>query len=200
LNLYKAAQTAPIGLIFMLGSALDRPAAAQLSFDWPGASQVSLGWPAGSPITLGSPGEPPSFAIGGGAFDVLPNDKHPGSGVTGLVQGDYRFGDVAWIFAPFLGAMGTGKGASYVYVGFGFDLNLPYHFVLTPSFAGGYYQPGRGINLGYYWEFRSGAELGYRFWGDRRFGVGFYHMSNAGLGKATNPGVEFVNAVLTAPF
>jgi lipid A 3-O-deacylase len=189
-----------IGLLLVLGSALCRSATAQLSLGWAAPSQVSLGWPAGSPITFGSPGEPPSFAIGGGAFDVLPNDKHPGSGATGLVLGEYRFGDAAWIFAPFAGAMGTGKGASYVYVGFGFDVNLPYRFVLTPSFAGGYYQPGRGINLGYYWEFRSGAELDYRFWGDRRLGVGFYHMSNAGLGKATNPGVELVTVVLTAPF
>ncbi len=166
---------------------------------WPAAAQVSLGWPASAPITFGSPGEPSRFAIGGGAFDVLNTQKHPGSRTTGLVLTEFRLGDMAWIFAPFAGVMGTGQAASYVYVGFGFDINLPYRFVLTPSFAGGYFQEGHGINLGYYWEFRSGAELDYRFFGDRRFGVGFYHMSNAGLGKH-NPGVELVTAVLTAPF
>ncbi len=190
MNRRNTAQRAGIGIVAVLGVALGRPAAAQ----------VSLGWPASSPITFGSPGDPPRIALGGGAFDVLPNYKHPGSGVTGMALSEFRFGDVAWIFAPFAGIMGTAKGATYLYVGFGFDVNLPYNFVITPSFAGGYYQEGHGINLGYYWEFRSGAEIDYRFWGDRRFGVGFYHISNAGLGKANNPGVELVNAVLTAPF
>lgn len=168
-----------MGLALALGIAVARPALAQVSF--------------------GSPGDPPRFAIGGGAFDVLPDPKKPGNGTTGLALGEYRFGDVLWIFAPFVGAMGTGKGAVYTYVGFGFDINFPYNFVVTPSFAGGYFEGGHGINLGYYWEFRSGAELDYRFANDRRLGVGFYHISNAGLGRE-NPGVELATVILTAPF
>ena len=134
-----------------------------------------------------------------GAFDVLPDPIKPGHGVTGLALGEYRFGDVVWIVSPFIGAMGTGKGAVYTYVGFGFDINLPANFVVTPSFAGGYYYNGTGINLGSWWEFRSGAELDYRFTDKKRLGVGFYHISNAGLGRQ-NPGVELATMVLTAPF
>lgn len=155
--------------------------------------------PAAAQVTFGSPGDPPRIALGGGAFDVLSDNKKPGHGTTGLVLGEYRFGDVWWILSPFVGAMGTGKGAVYTYVGFGFDINFPYSFVLTPNFAGGYFHGGTGIDLGYWWEFRSGLELDYRFANDRRLGVGFYHISNAGLGKE-NPGVELVTVVLTAPF
>jgi lipid A 3-O-deacylase len=149
-------------------------------------------------VTFGSPGDPPRVAIGGGAFDVIP-ETHPGSGTTGSVLSEFRFGDQWWILAPFVGAMGTGKGAVYTYVGFGFDIHIPYNFIITPSFAGGYSESGHGINLGYWWEFRSGAELDYRFSNDRRLGVGFYHISNAGLGHR-DPGVELVNVTLTAPF
>ena len=155
--------------------------------------------PAAAQVSFGSPGDPPRFVIGGGAFDVLPDPKKPGHGVTGLALGEYRFGDVVWIVSPFIGAMGTGKGAVYTYVGFGFDINLPANFVVTPSFAGGYYYNGTGINLGSWWEFRSGAELDYRFTDKKRLGVGFYHISNAGLGRQ-NPGVELATMVLTAPF
>jgi lipid A 3-O-deacylase len=167
-----------IGLTLAFGLGISRLAAAQ--------------------VTFGSPGDPPRVVIGGGAFDVIP-EHHPGSGTTGLVMGEFRFGDTLWILSPFFGAMGTGKGAVYTYVGFGFDVHVPYSLILTPTFAGGYSNSGHGIDLGYWWEFRSGAELAYRFANDRRLGVGFYHISNAGLGTH-DPGVELVNVVLTAPF
>lgn len=179
MNLTTAARGAGIGALAALGIVVAQPARAQ--------------------VTFGSPGDPPRIALGGGAFDVLPDTKKPGHGATGLALGEYRFGDVLWIVSPFLGVMGTGKGAVYTYVGFGFDVNLPYDFVFTPSFAGGYFHSGRGVDLGYWWEFRSGAELDYRFDGNRRLGVGFYHISNAGLGSK-NPGVELATVVLTAPF
>jgi lipid A 3-O-deacylase len=159
---------------------------------------LAAGHRAQAQISFGSPDDPPRVAIGGGAFDVIP-ESHPGSGTTGLVLGEFRFGDKLWILSPFIGAMGTGKGAVYTYVGFGFDVHFPENFILTPSFAGGYFGSGHGIDLGYWWEFRSGAELAYRFSGGRRIGVGFYHISNAGLGNH-DPGAEFATFVLTAPF
>lgn len=155
--------------------------------------------PAEAQITFGSPNDPPRFAIGGGAFDVLPDKKKQNAGTAGLVLGEYRFGDVWWILSPFIGAMGTGKGAFYGYFGIAFDINFPGNFVLTPSGAAGYFENGGGINLGSWWEFRTGAELDYRFADNRRIGVGFYHMSNAGLGKE-NPGIELATFVLTVPF
>ena len=130
---------------------------------------------------------------------MLPDAKKPGHGVTGLALSEYRFGDVWWVLSPFVGVFGTAKGAFYGYFGIGFDVNFPYNLVLTPSAAAGYFEGGQGINLGSWWEFRTGAELDYRFADQRRLGVGFYHMSNAGIGKE-NPGIELATMVFTVPF
>ena len=160
---------------------------------------VAAAHPAAAQIAFGSPTDPPRIAIGGGAFDVLPENVRPGIGATGLALAEYRFGDVLWILAPFVGAFGTGKGAFYGYGGFGFDINFTERLVMTPSTAVGYFQHGTGIDLGANCEFRSGAEFAYRFENLSRLGVGFYHISNAGIGKH-DPGAEFVTLVLTMPF
>jgi lipid A 3-O-deacylase len=178
-SLRRPAKWAGTGILVALGVAMSHPAVAQ--------------------ITLGSPADPPRIAIGGGAFDVLPDSVRPGSGATGLALGEYRFGDVLWALAPFVGAFGTGKGAFYGYGGFGFDINFFERFVATPTAAVGYFTHGTGIDLGAHTEFREGAEFAYRFENLSRLGVGMYHMSNAGIGKH-NPGVELVTLVLTMPF
>lgn len=162
------------------------------------ALSVALVRPAAAQITFGSPADPPRIALGGGAFDVLPNSGKPGSGATGLALSEYRFGDVLWIVAPFIGVMGTGKGAFYGYGGFGFDINIFNKWIITPTAAVGYFENGTGIDLGAHTEFRTGAEFAYRFDNLMRIGAGFYHMSNAGIGKK-NPGVELATFVLTVP-
>jgi lipid A 3-O-deacylase len=154
--------------------------------------------PAAAQVTFGSPADPPRIALGGGAFDVLPENKRQGAGATGLALSEYRFGDVLWVVAPFIGVMGTGKGAFYGYGGFGFDINFVDKWVMTPAVAVGYFGHGGGIDLGAHCEFRSGAEFDYRFDNLTRIGVGFYHMSNAGIGKH-NPGAELATFVLTVP-
>ena len=178
-SIRRPARWAGTGILVALGVAIAHPAAAQ--------------------ITFGSPTDPPRIAIGGGAFDVLPESVRPGSGATGLALGEYRFGDVLWILAPFVGAFGTGKGAFYGYGGFGFDINFYERLVVTPSAAVGYFTHGTGIDLGAHTEFREGAEFDYRFENLSRLGVGMYHISNAGIGKH-NPGAVFVTLVLTMPF
>ena len=177
------------------GRRFTNPAAAGLVL----ALSVATTHPAAAQITFGSPADPPRIAIGGGAFDVLPDSKKPGNGTTGLALGEYRFGDVLWIVAPFVGAFGTGKGAFFGYGGFGIDINFFERFVATPSAAVGYFTPGTGIDLGAHTEFRTGGEFDYRFENLTRIGVGFYHISNAGIGKK-NPGVELATFVLTMPF
>jgi lipid A 3-O-deacylase len=160
------------------------------------ALTVATAHPVAAQVTFGSPADPPRIAIGGGAFDVLPNtDSSP----TGLALAEYRFGDVLWIVAPFVGVLGTGQGAFYGYGGIGFDINIGERFVVTPSTAVGYFTRGSGINLDANCEFRSGAEFAYRFENLSRVGVGLYHISNAGIGKH-DPGAEFATFVLTMPF
>jgi hypothetical protein len=175
----RSANRTGTGIFIALGVAMAHPATAQISF--------------------GSPADPPRIAIGGGAFDVLPDSVRPGNGATGLALGEYRFGDVLWVLAPFVGVFGTAKGAFFGYGGFGVDINFTEKFVLTPSTAVGYFTHGRGIDLGANCEFRSGAELAYRFDNLSRLGVGMYHISNAGIGQH-DPGAEFVTLVLTMPF
>jgi hypothetical protein len=172
-----------------------RAAAAGLIF---GYLAIAAAGPAAAQITFGSPGDPPRIALGGGVFNILVDTKKAHSAATGMALSEYRFGDAWWIIAPFLGVLGDGQGAFYGCVGFGFDIHLPYHLIVTPSTAVGYFEPGHGINLGSAVEFRSGIELAYRFADNRRLGIGFYHMSNAGLGKQ-NPGQEMLTVMLTAP-
>jgi lipid A 3-O-deacylase len=179
MTLATAANRAAMAVLLPLGLFAAGPAAAQA-------------------ITFGSPGDPPRIALGGGVFDVLPDSKKSNAVRVGMVGSEYRFGDVLWILSPFVGVMGTGQGAFYGYFGFGFDINFPDNFVLTPSAAAGYFERGHGLDLGYWWEFRTGAELDYRFADERRIGVGFYHISNAGLGKE-NPGQEMAQVVFTVP-
>ncbi|MGH7048573.1 MAG: acyloxyacyl hydrolase [Stellaceae bacterium] len=178
MSIARAATRGPTAVLLAFFVLAARPAAAQVSF--------------------GSPGDPPRVALGGGIFDILPDTKKPNADRVGLVEGEYRFGDVLWVLSPFVGVMGTGQGAFYGYLGVGFDINFPDHMVLTPSAAAGYFDHGPGIDLGYWWEFRTGAELDYRFADQRRIGIGFYHMSNAGLGRE-NPGEEMATLVLTVP-
>jgi lipid A 3-O-deacylase len=159
---------------------------------------IAIFHPAAAQVTFGSLGDPPRVALGGGAFDVLPNDKKPGSGATGLALSEYRFGDLLWIVAPFIGVMGTGKGAFYGYGGLGFDIVLVEKWIITPTAAVGYFTRGSGIDLGGHCQFRTGAEFDYRFDNLARLGVGLYHMSNAGSAKR-NPGAELATLVLTVP-
>jgi lipid A 3-O-deacylase len=175
----RTSNRAGIGLVSALAAATVNPAAAQ--------------------VTFGSPGDPARIAIGGGAFDVIPHANPSTSKTTGLAMSEYRFGDVLWIVAPFVGVLGTGQGAFYGYGGIGFDINIGQRFVVTPSTAVGYFTRGSGINLDANTEFRSGAEFAYRFENLTRVGVGLYHISNAGIGKH-DPGAEFATIVLTMPF
>jgi lipid A 3-O-deacylase len=160
---------------------------------------VATAHSAAAQVTFGSPADPARIAIGGGAFDVMPHINPANSSPTGLALAEYRFGDVLWIVAPFVGVFGTGQGAFYGYGGFGFDVNFTQRFVVTPSTAVGYFTHGSGIDLGAHTEFRSGAEFAYRFENLSRVGVGLYHISNAGIGKH-NPGAELATFVLTMPF
>jgi hypothetical protein len=148
-------------------------------------------------ITFGSPGEPPHIALGAGAFDITPGN-HRDSHTAAEFRGEYRFGDVVWPIAPFLGVQGTSDGAFYGYGGFGVDVNFSPNLVLTPNFAAGYFAPGSGTRLGYSLEFRSGAELAWRFADTSRLGVAFHHISNAGLGKH-NPGEQEILLMYSLP-
>jgi lipid A 3-O-deacylase len=154
--------------------------------------------PAAAQVTLGSPGDPPHLALGVGAFDITPSPSHTDARTAAEFRGEYRFGDLAWFIAPFVGMSGTSDGAFYGYGGFGFDINFSPSVVLTPNAAAGVFERGSGTNLGSWWEFRTGAELAYRFADQTRLGVAFHHTSNAGLTKR-NPGEQSIMVMYSIP-
>lgn len=158
----------------------------------------ALAPPARAQITFGSPGEPPHVAVGIGAFDITPSDSHPDARTAGEFRGEYRFGDMVSIVAPFIGGSVTTDGATYGYFGLGFDVNFGPSFVLTPNAAAGIFERGSGTKLGSWWEFRTGAELAYRFPSQARLGIAVHHTSNAGLTKR-NPGEQSVLLMYSIP-
>ena len=146
--------------------------------------------PAAAQVTLGSPGGPQRLEVGVGAFDITPSRRRD-AGTQGDFRGEYHFGDVLWIVSPFVGVDVTTRGGTYAYGGFGFDINFGPNWVLTPNGAAGWYQRGSGTPLGSWFEFRTGAELDYKFPNQARLGLAIHHMSNAGLTQV-NPGEQSV--------
>jgi len=124
--------------------------------------------------------EPDFLAIGGGAFDVFDDD------VAGEFRVEYRSDLRLWHFSPFVGASLTTDGAVYGFGGVGIDIFLGSRFVLTPNAALGLYAEGDGKDLGGPIEFRTGAELAYRFDDYARLGIAFHHVSNAGIYDLNN--------------
>jgi hypothetical protein len=153
--------------------------------------------PAAAQVSFGSPGDPPRIALGAGAFDITPS-HHKNSSTAAELRAEYRYGDVFWILSPFIGAAGTSDGAFYGYGGFGIDINFGPSLVLTPNVAAGYFARGNGTALGSWVEFRSGAELAYRFADQSRLGIAVHHTSNAGLTKQ-NPGEQSAVLMYSVP-
>jgi lipid A 3-O-deacylase len=153
--------------------------------------------PSKAQLSVGSPADPQRIAVGAGAFDATPSASNR-VGTAAELRAEYRFGDVLWFVSPFIGVMGTSDAAFYGYGGFGVDVNFGSHLVLTPNVAAGYFARGSGTNLGSWWEFRSGAELAWRFSDMSRLGVAVHHTSNAGLTKC-NPGAQSVLLMYSVP-
>jgi hypothetical protein len=154
--------------------------------------------PATAQVTFGSPSEPARLALGAGAFNITPSSSHSDSRTAAEFRGEYRFVDVWWIISPFVGASVTSQGAAYGYFGFGFDINVGTHLVVTPNVAAGFFEKGSGLNLGSWWEFRTGGEIAYRFDDQSRLGIEITHTSNAGIGKR-NPGEQSALLMYSIP-
>lgn len=134
---------------------------------------------------------PDWISCAGGCFDIV-RPKHK----TAEIEIEYKFHIRKWTspfyfleFVPLAGVMTTLRGSGYLYAGLNFDLLIAGHLVVSPGFAAGYYWVGKGKDLGYALEFRSGVEVGWQFADFRRLGIHFYHLSNASLGRK-NPGEE----------
>lgn len=92
---------------------------------------------------------------------------------------------------PSVGFLGTTENAQYGYFGLSMDVFFGKCkcFLLTPSLAAGWYIDGDDIKMGSRIQFKSGADITYKFRNDVRLSLAIYHLSNAGIGDY-NPGSE----------
>ncbi len=126
--------------------------------------------------------------LGVGVFNIVRNKKSVAFQVE--YRSDFSFYKNSMLFfRPLIGVMATSSGSGYFYTGIAFDIFFTTRVVFTPSFAPGIYIKGGGMELGFPLEYRSSAELSYRFKNHSRIGGMFYHISNASLGFR-NPGTE----------
>ena len=137
----------------------------------------------------------PSFlTFSAGKFDF---NRQKNEAVEFGVQ--WRGSEKLWIFQPMVGVMGTTDVSGNIYAGVSLDIFFGNRLVFRPSFAPGLYTKGsKGHDLGHVIEFRSGAELAYRFDDRSRLGLEVYHLSNAHLGDK-NPGEESIVLTYSIP-
>lgn len=128
--------------------------------------------------------EPGFLTFGAGAFDF-----HRSETRAAQFELQYRPELKLWVFNPMIGVSGTTDGAFYGYAGLSLDIFFGNRFVLRPSVAAGAYHEGNGKDLGGVLEFRSAAELAYRFDDRSRLGIEIAHRSNASI-YDKNPGEE----------
>ena len=164
------------------------------------------------------------LSIGAGYYNFLINGYlEERYGVTGGVYMSSRSRDsVAYnieyfpqpkyklfgLIQPQFGFLGTHQESFYSYFGLGMDIFVgkKKKFILHPSLAVGYITGDQNdIQLGHPVEFKSGADLIYRFRNGVRIGIGGYHISNAALGEHSthgtrNPGVEVLMFKYQFPF
>jgi hypothetical protein len=151
-------------------------------------------------IGAGSPAHALEVVLTAGEHDVGKNrDDLPFEGGFTL-----RFtGTELWrskhgmTLVPALGGLATEEDALYAWVGGALFIPLGEKWGLVPELGAGAYEQGDGKNLGGTIEFRSGLEATYRANDAFRVGLGFYHLSNAGIYEL-NPGVN--SFVLTFGF
>lgn len=141
-----------------------------------------------------SDSDPDQLAFGLGYFDII--KQRDGAAIFNL---EYRSDKKLWVFKPQVGMIATSEGGFYAYAGIRLDVYFGNRFVFTPSFSPGLYHEGNGKDLHFPVEFRSSAEVAYRFDDYSRLSLGIAHMSNASLGDK-NPGVETLTLTYSVPF
>ena len=91
-------------------------------------------------------------------------------------------------FSPITGAFITANNAFYIYTGVQAEYQFG-SFVITPSFAPGYYGEGNGKDLGYPLEFKTEVQMSFDLSDTTHLGMSYNHISNASLGTK-NPGAN----------
>jgi hypothetical protein len=145
-------------------------------------------------LTMPAMADDPPYLLGGvGSWEVFRNSNHAAE-----IDLSYRSDLSVWIIKPQFGLVTATDGDFYGFAGIYTDLALTDHLIFTPNLSAGGYG-GHGIRLGSHVEFRSGADLFWRFENASRLGMGFYHLSNGGITRR-NPGDESLVVQYAYPF
>jgi lipid A 3-O-deacylase len=103
-----------------------------------------------------------------------------------------------WILRPQAGAFVTFSGAVMVYGGLVWPARPFPWLVIRTGAAAGYYENGKGIDLGYPLEFRLSLAVLYTFRNGSELGLEASHISNANL-SPDNPGTEALSVTWQIP-
>ena len=82
----------------------------------------------------------------------------------------------------------TQENAVLVYSGIEGNFSIG-NFTISPSFSPGYYESGKGKDLGSYLEFKTQINFGWNFGKSSNVGLSYSHISNGDFGKR-NPGAN----------
>jgi lipid A 3-O-deacylase len=115
-----------------------------------------------------------------------------------LISSSFAGGDQALQFHPFLGYETTTRNMQYGLGGLSMDWEFSKHGIFTWNEGVGYLDSGDMASMGGTLQFRSQAEIGYRFDNDMRITAQFSHISNAKLTRV-NPGAEILGVYFHVP-
>jgi hypothetical protein len=170
---------------------------------------LALALCASLPTRAAPSGQPDLISLGGGYLDFdksEPNKRSAdfrleyrfGLSLLPLLSSSFAGGDQALQFHPFLGYETTSRAMQYGLSGFAMDWNFLRHGVFTWSEGVGYLDSGNMTTMGGTLQFRSQAEIGYRFDNNLRVTAEFSHISDAKLTRI-NPGAEILGVYVHVP-
>ena len=163
-----------------------------------GASVVTGVMAEKNPYDTASQANPYVVAYGG-VYNVFNDNKRRNDDQTTVVGGEYRFSSLGYGVRPVIGAQANLDSDAYAYAGLVMEVPLySDRLWFIPGAAVGAYHHGNGHALGGAIEFRTSAELAYRFNNEHRLGIAIAHLSNAGI-YDRNPGQETITVNYSLP-
>ena len=136
---------------------------------------------------------PSHLMVGPGIFNV--DKSHP----RFMYQIEFRWDPHCHHVRPLVAYFANTDHSFYICGGVGYDIFIGKRFVVTPTFAPGWYYQGNGRRLGFPLNFRSGIEAAVVLPNAGRIGAQFSHISNARM-LVRNPGADSLVIYYAIPF
>ena len=130
------------------------------------------------------------YSFYAGTFDTVDKEGDDKSKLFGIEHNNTGLFRDTFLgkFSPVTGGFISGKNAVYLYTGVQAQYDLG-PVKIVPSFAPGYYDAGKGKDLGSVLEFKSEIKFNFNIFKDSKFGYSYSHISNNDWGEV-NPGID----------